>query len=202
MKTIIFKPFEKYSERTLLISGILITLIGSLFGYWFSVRFDGVLDLHFVQIIQLKDPFLDNLINIFSLAFLLFPLAKYLNKKTRFIDILVTVMVARVPFYLFSLTNISGFMSRSAENMLEILDPQTTNLQMLDPQIIMAATMDNLFFIIVSSLIAILCIIWYIILLYNGFKTASHAKGTKPIVLFSIALIFAEILSKLIIFTL
>lgn len=200
MKTLLLKPFEKYSEKTLLILGISLTLLGSLLGFYFNARFDGVLDLHFGKNISLQEPFFDNLINVFSLAILLFFLAKYLNGKTRFVDILTTVMIARTPLYLLSLINISGSMSKMSERFLSIIDPENTNNQTVDIQKITEITMENSFLLAISSIASILCLIWFVALLYNGFKTASHSKGSKPIVLFSIALLLAEILSKVLIY--
>lgn len=202
MKTLLFKPFEKYSEKILLTAGIVFTIIGSLLGFWMNARFDGVLDLHFGKNVGLREPFFDNLINVFSLAILLFFLAKYLNKKTRFVDILTTVMIARTPFYLLSLININGNMSEMAEQFLSIMNPEVTNSQNINIQEIMTVAMENGFLLAIFSILIILCVIWYIALLYNGFKTASHAKGIKPIVLFSITLIFAEIISKILIYNL
>ncbi len=48
MKILLFKPFEKYSEKTLLLLGVIFTLIGSFVAYVFNIRFDGVIDVHIV----------------------------------------------------------------------------------------------------------------------------------------------------------
>lgn len=199
MKKTLFRPFEKYSGKSLLTAAIIVTLTGSILGYLMSARFDGVLDLHFVKNIKWWDPFLDNLLNLFSLSLLLFVLGKYLNKQTRFIDILVAAMLSRGPHYLFSLGNINDYMIRKTEEML-IFAPKGNEIQAIDVQKMMEATLDNMGFLIIMSLAAILLFIWYMALLYNGFKVASHAKGTKAIVWFILAILLAEILSKYLIF--
>lgn len=191
MKTLLFKPFEKYSDKTLLIAGVLLTLIGSILGYWLNARFDGVLDLHFVKNVPLKIPFLDNLLNIFSLVLFLFFLAKYLNKKIRFIDILAMAMIARTPIYLLSLSNYNSYLSKITDKLLVYTAPEKYG--QIPP-------IDILSIMLLFSIISILIFIWYIALLYNGFKTASHAKGIKASVLFGIAILLAEILSKILIY--
>lgn len=200
MKTILLNPFKKYSERTLLGIGVVMLLIGSFLGFYFQARYDGVLDLHFVKNIQWQEPLFDNLINIFSLSSLLFIVGKYLNRKTRLIDILNTVLIAQLPFYLMTLTNINGFMVKSSEKLLTVLMPQGSNVPVLNPQEVMPIINDSLGFILFSSATSILVLVWVIILLYNGFKIAVNAKGTKAIVLFIAVILLAEILSKLILY--
>ncbi len=66
-----FNPFGIYSEKQLLVSGILITLAGSFVGCLFNVTFDGVLDVH-----QYETDFLTSLkengINITCIFIVLF----------------------------------------------------------------------------------------------------------------------------------
>jgi hypothetical protein len=49
-----------------------------------------------------------------------------------------------------------------------------------------------------SSLLSLIVLVWSIILLYNGFKTATNAKEIKHNLYFAIVLIVSEILSKII----
>lgn len=192
MKILLFKPFEKYSEKTLLLAGIIFTLIGSFVSYTFNIRFDGVFDIHIESNDLFYQALLDNLINIFCLILFLYISTKYINKKTRLIDILTTSMVARVPLYLLPFFNINGMISKASEEII----------QFANPELISQISFSNLFIIVVFGIIAILFLVWYISLLFNGFKVASNAKGKVPIILFSISLLLAEVLSKFIFFQL
>tara|TARA_R110001583_G_scaffold148615_1_gene300503 strand:+ start:465 stop:1046 length:582 start_codon:yes stop_codon:yes gene_type:complete len=189
MKILLFKPFERYSEKTLLLVGAIFTLIGSFLAYTFSFRFDGVIDLHLALNVMLYQTLLDNLINIFCLVLFLYVSAKYINKKTRLIDILTTAVVARIPLYLLPVFNINGVFGKATEDIIQYANPELIN----------QISFSNLFLIIVFAIIAILFLVWYVALLFNGFKVASNAKGIVPIILFSISLLFAEILSKFLI---
>ena len=193
MKTILFNPFEKYAESKLLIFGILITLIGSYLGYLFQGRFDGVIDLHFVSSTTLSEPFTDNLINIFSLFFFLFILGKYINNKTRAIDILTPVMIARVPFYLLTFSNYQNYISGVSEKLIASIDIQKM------PADLNIATSDLIITLLFAG-VSILFLIWFVILLFNGFKVATNSRGIKNNLLFAGAIILAEILSKIIFF--
>lgn len=189
MKLLLFKPFEKYSEKTLLLIGVFFTLLGSFFAYVFNIRFDGIIDVHIVPNTLYYQALLDNLINIFCLVLFLYISTKYINKKTRLIDILNTALVARTPFYLLPFFNINDVIEKASEEVI----------QFANPGLISQISSSNLFIIIVFGLISILFLVWYISLLFNGFKVASNAKGKTPIILFVISLLLAEVLSKFLI---
>jgi hypothetical protein len=192
MKLLLFKPFEKYSEKTLLSVGVIFTLIGSFAAYTFNVRFDGVFDVHIISNTLFYQALLDNLVNIFCLIIFLYLSTKYINRKTRLIDILTTSMVARVPFYLLPFLNINGVIEKASEDII----------QFANPELISQISSSNLLIIIVFGVITILFLVWYVSLLFNGFKVASNAKGKISIILFILSLLFAEILSKFLIFQL
>lgn len=191
MKTILFNPFEKYAENKLFVFGILITLAGSYLGYLFQGRFDGVIDLHFVPSTTLFEPLVDNLINILVLFLLLFILGKYINSKTRAIDVLITVLIARFPFYLLTFSNYQNYISGVSEKLIASIDFQnkTTGVDI--------ATSDMLITLLFAG-ISILFLIWFVILLFNGFKVATNSRGTKNNLFFAGAIILAEIISKII----
>ena len=189
MKILLFKPFEKYSEKTLLPIGVFFTLLGSFFAYVFNIRFDGIIDIHIVPNTLSYQALLDNLINIFCLVLFLYISTKYINKKTRLIDILNTALVARTPFYLLPFFNINDVIEKTSEEVI----------QFANPELIGQISSSNLFIIIVFGLITILFLVWYISLLFNGYKVASNAKGKTPIILFVISLLLAEVLSKFLI---
>ena len=192
MKILLFKPFEKYSEKTLLLVGILFTLLGSFFAYVFNIRFDGVIDVHIVTNSLPYQALLDNLVNIFCLVLFLYISSKYINKKTRLIDIVNAALVARAPFYLMPFFNINGVIQKASDDVI----------QFANPELISQISSSNLCMLIVFGIIAILFLVWYISLLFNGIKVASNAKGKTPIILFIISLLLAEILSKFLIFQL
>ncbi|MDV6169922.1 YIP1 family protein [Flavobacterium sp. DG1-102-2] len=185
MKKLLFNPFEKYDGRPILVLGLLATVIGSALGYAFNARFDGVLDMHFVDSANYVEPFTDNVFNIAALFAALYIAGYMINKKTRPIDILGTVMLARLPFYFDTLTNINGYMNEFGKKILEA----GPNLQNLDPV--------DLWLPALLGLLTLPLLIWYIALLYNGFKTATNLKTTQHKWSFALALIAAEILSKI-----
>jgi len=189
MKTLLFKPFEKYSEQKLLIVGVIATLIGALVAYVLNCRFVGVFQMIFDDntIIQ---SLIDNIIIMCCLITFLFISAKFIYKKTRLIDIIVTTLVAFIPFYILPIFNINNTLKIAHDNIL-MHSP---------PELVDQIPMINLMILIVFGLFTLLILVWVISLLYNGFKTAANAKGVKAMVIFGIALVLADIASRYLIF--
>jgi hypothetical protein len=192
MKTLLFNPFEKYSEKTLILFGFLFSLLGAFLGFVFNARFDGAVDLHFVEKVTIYQPFLDISIDITCISLFLFLLGKQINPKTRFIDILSASMIARIPLYCITFFNANNFIYDSTQKMLAMVKPgKIENVDVSDMLLVM-----------VFAMVTILFLIWFLVLLFNGFKTATNAKETKHTLFFILAIVLAEILSKILIFTL
>jgi len=190
MKTLLFKPFEKYSEQKLLITGIIATLIGALVCNALNCRFIGFLKMTFIDEAFIGKSILDNIIIVSCLTFFLFLAGKYIYKKTRLIDIIVTAIIAPIPLYLLPIFNINNTIKTTTENILQY---SSTELAHQIPT-------ENIIPLVLFGLFSLLILIWCIALLYNGFKTASNTKGTKAIVIFGIALVLADIASRYVIF--
>ena len=190
MKTLLFNPFEKYSEKTLIIFGLIFSALGCLLAFCFNARFDGAIDMHFVETVSLYEIVTDQIINIFCLSLLLFITARYINRKARLIDILCTVTIARIPFYLLTFSNINNYFYKISMRMVENVQPAS----MRDPDIL------DLSIILVFGMFTILFLVWFFVLLWNGFKVSCNAKGTKHALLFTADIILAEVLSKTIIY--
>lgn len=181
----IFNPFSKFTEIQLLIFGTVLTILGSFIGYYFGVTYDGVLDVHVYQN-SFIDNVLENIINIFFLFAVLCPLGKFINPKTRIVDILNAVLISRVAIYIVALftnnTRMEEINTRIIEN---IENPEKMNLQGSDMAILSA-----------YAVVSLLMLAYFVTLLVFGFKTATNLKKWQHWLLFGIAIIFAEIISK------
>lgn len=192
MKKTIFNPFQNYSEKRLILFGSIITLIATTLAIQLNGRFDGVLDLHFIEKSTFSKVVYDLIIDIIILSFLLFVIGKIINKKTRIIDILTTSLIAKIPFYFLLFFNINNKMFLVTEKLMSMVSKN-------NPINIETSEMILLVF---SGIATFTCLIWSIILLFNGFKTATNSKETKHILLFIVALILAEVFSKIVILNL
>lgn len=191
MKKLLFNPFEKYSELRLLIIGSIGVIASSYIAYLLNARFDGALDMHTTEDVSLCEPFIDNAINIVSLLLLLYISGLIINKKTRIIDILTTILIARLTYCIAPLADPEWISPGITEKLLAI-NPQSARFPNLSAMDMTA--------LLIMAIISISMLIWYIALLYNGFKTAINGKKPNHIVLFIFSIILAEILSKFLIY--
>jgi len=187
MKKLLFNPFEDYSEKQLVFFGLLLTIAGSLLGMVFNGRFDGMLDLHFVNDSGYQ-PFLDNLIAILSSTLVFFIAARFINNRTRLIDILTASLISRAPIYILTVFNANNLMNDITEKLMLSVTPEDID----------AISTQDIMILSAFSFLGILFLIWFFILLWNGFKTASNAKGTRHILLFILAIVVGEVISKII----
>lgn len=197
MKKLLFNPFEKYTEKQLFVTGIILAALCSLVAYYLNARFDGILDMHLVNDVRFEAPFIDNLINIVTLSMFLFAAAITVNKKTRIIDILNTVLIARIIYCFLPIFN-PEFISPGIDEKLLSIDPkepQSLNLTALD------FTAIGITAIGITAIVMIGALVWYIALLYNGFKTASNSKKVAHTIAFILAILIAEVVSSLLIST-
>lgn len=170
-------PFERNSESRLISIGIILYLLGSLSAYLFKIRFDNFLHVAVVEQIKFWQPFVDNLIILTCLFIFLYITGRHLNPKTRAVDVLSTALIGHAPFYLLTFSNINETSKKATDELMATLANSTFELS--------AFSVGYLIFI---ALISLLILVWTIALLFNGFKTAVHAKTTKAILLFILAL--------------
>lgn len=184
MKKLLFHPFEDYTEKKLLIFGGLLLAAMVYLATLFSIRYDGAIDVHLVtNVVPLKTAIIDNSIAIVTLVTFLFIAGKINNVKTRIVDILVTVLVARVPFLFIMPFNYNKYMS-------------TLSTSLIEPENIKQLTFENSIVLGVFGIFTLLIVVWFFCLLWNGFKTATHNKGKMGVLYFIIAILLAEISSK------
>lgn len=93
-----------------------------------------------------------------------------------------------MPLYLLPFMNANGFMSGIEAKLISAGHSHTA--------LTLSETETAL--LIVAALAGLFVVMCFVVLAYNGFKTASNAKKGKHIALFALALLLSEILSKLI----
>jgi len=187
----LYNPFELYSERQLLIFGLVMTLIGSFLGYSFNGRFDGIIDFHLLESVTFFEVVLDNFFNAVLLTMLLFINGKLINSKTRFVDVLNASLLARIPFYILPFFNFNNVMYDVSNRTYDIMVAGSFN----------AISTPDIILLMLFSFVAICTLIWFSVLLWNGYKVATNAKGIKNIILFIFTILVVEVVSKYIITT-
>ncbi|ENA1815346.1 hypothetical protein ABF174_001980 [Flavobacterium psychrophilum] len=151
-----------------------------------------MIDLHFDSQVNFFESATYQFLAILILTASLYWVGKYINKKTRLVDVLITVLISRIPLYFCTLFNINNKSYSIGNKILELAVSKKIN----------TLNTNDIGFILFQSIILIIALIWFISLLYNGFKIATNSKETKHTLLFILAIIIAEITSKIIIYKL
>lgn len=175
---ILYNPFEKYSERSLIVFGVLALGVGSVLAYLTGARFDNFLHMGFVDSVTWWQPVVDNLINLGVLILILFIFGRILNSKTRAVDIIATALIGQSPFYWVSLTNIDNRTVEATNALLEI-----------EPNGVDQLPISETIYLVVSGFVSLFLLVWCLALFYNGFKVATNGKGQKFVTFFILGLL-------------
>ncbi|CAD7799639.1 hypothetical protein CHRY9390_00515 [Chryseobacterium aquaeductus] len=184
----IFNPFSKFSELQLLILGIIFMVVNFLVCYHFGLQMDSIFHFGYIN----PDHSILQIIWVTLRSYLiglivLFILGKIYNRKTRFIDIINTVLISQIPGLVIVIIGEIPFV----ENALEYTVTNTKNLNNTTPVDLTILC----FYIFINLLVAA----YGMTLLYNGFKTATNIKNWKQIVLFAFVVIVTVTASQFLI---
>lgn len=183
-----FNPFSKFSEKALLISGILFLVVGSFIGYYFGVTYDGIFDVH-ISTVTLIESLTENVINVVILSLLLFIAGIIINSKTRIIDVLNVALISRFPIYLAGLFANNQRISEISEQLMDSVHQETPA----------SVSSSDMMILMLFSAVLILLLAYQLMLMVFGFKTAVNARKWQHWLFFAFALIAAEVISKAII---
>jgi hypothetical protein len=158
--------------------------------YCFNVKFLGFLKIDYPQSITVSEIISQFLIIITIFTVLLLLVGKIINLKTRAIDVLITVIIAKIPFYFLTLFNCNGLIFQHINRIKLLMQAGKLN----------EASIFDSPMIVVFYIVTLITLIWGVILLFNGFKTATNAKETKHTIYFIIGIIVAEVISRILIY--
>lgn len=187
MKTkLLFNPFEKFSELTFLMLGTVSLLIASWIAAAFHIIYDGVINIHLTTEQSFVNAVLQNVIAVLILFIFLYGIGIAVNRRTRIVDALNISLTFRLPLYLMSLT---------IPIQKPILDklPDVKEWEHFKPSGIDMALLTAMGFISIAALI------YAVVLLVNGFKTATNSKKWYHIVYVLLGLLLADFIAKQII---
>lgn len=175
---VLVDPFDRLSTAkacALAAAAIVACLAVSRLGF----RFDGALDIHLVRATPpWRVVFIDQLIAVGVTTLAVWLASLVSARRGRVGDFLVAVSIARWP-----LAAIGVWMFLVLPPAREVLAQATAGQP--SPRLL------------VISLMALPLFAWFIILLYRGFTHASGLKGGKAGITFGVAVILAELASKL-----
>jgi len=196
MKNLLLNPFERVAGLPALLMGLAVIVVTASIASFENIRLDGVLDLHIQSSLNSSSNsstflncFGEGIINWLSLAVFLYLAGLIFSKsKIRIVDVFGTQALARFP-YVFAVL-VTGFLF--SDKM--ILYIEHTLLKKGEPVVIDALGIAQF---IVTNIIMIATLIWMILLMYKAYSVSCNLKGTKSVVSFIVALLLAEVCSKI-----
>lgn len=180
---ILKNPYAIVEDKKLLIIGIFSFVLGIIISYFMQMKIE-IIAINSVSNYKISSILLNQSINVLTLTFILYGLGKFINKKTRIIDILNSVLIALIPLYIGLFQNTNNF----------IVNEGTKVFTAIENKVIHQYKPPILFLPIV--LIVIVLIVYHIYLLFIGFKTATNAKKAWHYVLFFILLIVVDLFAS------
>lgn len=183
----VFNPFERFDERLLLLAGVAAVVISIVIGYYTDTAFTSIYKISAVQNHSLKTIVTTTLLSFLVAIVVLFILGKILNKKTRIIDIINTVLISQlflIPLQFFGKTS---SVELAGKNIIRYQSDPSGTFPFLD------------FLIMISmTIISITVLIYSFTLFYNGFKTATNIKKWQHIVLFCVVSMISSLACQII----
>lgn len=180
---ILKNPFAVIDEKKLLFLGIFSFIVGIFLSYIFQMQIQ-ILRIKTLETLNIKQITIGLFIVVIALTIVFYIFGKIINNKTRFIDILNMGIIALIPLYISLFQNLNNFSSNEITKMINAL--KEGNIHTQPP---------SLLFILVA-LIGLCFIIYYIYLLFIGFKTATNAKKIGHYIIFFILLFITDILTS------
>ncbi len=191
----LFSPFHRIAGGPALGLGVVGIVVAALIGSPQGLHFDGVLDMH----VGMRAPWwvfvAEGLVNWLSLALLLLAAGRLLSKTAfRTLDLLGTQALARWPTVLVALVCLAPGFHRYTKALVQSL----SNLKPGAVPAMPPGGPDAVVFFLVT-LATLVAIVWMVALMWKSFSHCCNLRGGKAVAAFVVALLSAEVLSKVLI---
>jgi hypothetical protein len=182
----LFRPFRFIAGGKALIYGILVMLLLVGLCLLTDTMFDGTLDSHYGCEKSIILQHIYCIFGVYIITVIVFYVTALIvsGKNVRLIDIAGTLALAKIPLIVDALL---GFLPLSKALCGIDLDFSPEGMQ----QISMIILKMSPFLIL-----GVVTLIWYIVLMYNGYSVSANVRGTKGVLTFIAALLLSETLSK------
>jgi hypothetical protein len=189
--TWLFNPFIYIAGGRSLLLGIVAILAAGFIGSFSNTQFDGVLDMHSGKSSPLWLLLSEGLIAWLLLGIVLLIFGKIISRTSfRTLDLLGTQAMARWPTIISVLVLLPYPVQNAGKHfgtyiMSSIANPSSA---------VLLTTADVILFIL-STLVVVLMICWFVALAYKSYAVSCNVKGGKAIGTFIAGVLIAEILS-------
>lgn len=183
----LFNPFVRIGGWTSLAAGLAGIVAAGFVAAAAGIRFDGLLDLHFVGSVPTYLPIAEGLINWISIVAVSALIARLFGggSNVRLLDVAGTLALARAPLVLAALICTVPWIRDSLDYDVILQSPSLISL---------VAGM------LVGVLAILACFAWMIVLMWKAFSITANMKGGRGAAFFIAALAAGELISKMLVF--
>jgi hypothetical protein len=186
----LFNPFKFIGGEKSLLIGSLFILISGIAGWANGTHFDGLIDIHQGKRMSIVIHLSEGFINVLIISILLYLAGVILSKsKIRFIDVAGNMAYARFPYLLPVLL---GFLPLDLDEISKRINNSVVQNPM-KPEF----SGDDLALLLIISLVTLTVTVWYISLMWKAYVVSVNLKGTKAVISFILAVVLAEVSSKI-----
>jgi len=191
LTTLLFNPFHYVAGGKALLIGVAAILGIAWLGSLGNIHFDGVLDVHaYLTVFPLWVFLAEGVIACLCMAVVLLIFGKIFAKTSfRAIDVFGTQALARWPSVFTSLLMVmsADAIHRCTGVMVQLIKNPEAQIAVdwLDVAVMVVVTI---------TVLAVTC--WMVYLMYKGYSVSCNIKGGRAVGTFIVALIVAEVLSK------
>lgn len=189
----LFNPFERIAGGPSLLLGLLSIVLASWIGARKNIHFDGVLDMHVGPPFPLWLFIGEGIVSWLCMCVCLWIAGKAISRTSfRALDLCGTQALARWPTVITAIISLLPGFHRFTDQLVQAIQADP-----LSPQITFASS-DALAFLAVT-IVMLLGTVWMVALMWKSFSLCCNVRGTKAVLSFTVSLILAEVLSKVLI---
>jgi hypothetical protein len=189
LKQWLFNPFQFIAGGSALLTGLAVMLASAFLGSLSNTHFDGVLDVHSGKVAPLWFFITEVPIDWLCISVVLLIAGFIVSRSSlRIVDVFGTQALARAPHLISALALLPKGSIRFTNYLVSKITQQV-------PAEAIKST-DILFFA-AGLIIVLLMTVWIVVLMYRAYAVSCNVKGGKAVGSFIVALIVAEILSKI-----
>lgn len=185
--SLLFNPFERIAGFKILIIGLILFVISTILAHIGGVVFNGVFSVQLIPV---------NLIQAFvvhGLSLIMLILVMYLAglifsaSSIRFIDVAGTITFSRAPFVIVGAMVSIPIVNQSWKNIVSTILLSDFSVKPWALAVFIA-----------STIVVLICLIWFVVLVYNAFSVSCNIKGMKNNIVFTVSLILTFVLSLIV----
>lgn len=174
----IFNPFLKFDEKKIFFAGILGFIALNIACIIVGNKMDGILHFADAEKESPQNILIMSVGIMLSTILIYWVFGKIINRNTRFIDIANAFLLSTIPSTILILWGAIPIFENASKRLIKLANNKSP----------LWSTPKDLLIVSLSAIIGLPLVVYIVLLMFNGFKTATNMKKTWQIILFFLLL--------------